>query len=400
MDNVLKARVVKALLEQVEKLKAEKRNHHLRALNASATKTKPKLVLHFDVNETIMVGDPAAGVSFEECLNMILAKSVLIREDGSSWADGSPVGSISSSSEALPPTLFTEWESPPGYTKYYRLNWDKEMSKNFTEAGKPGERYRGWYCKLEQALRLPAGQAGKADRRLSHDGVHFFLLPAFFKTISELARQGRTFAIVIRTFGTDISDVIAAIQAYVEGALHDIVADTEPVAEGKEGSAAPLLVLKHPPVQEVRLEFAWNGKYDKESGVFTLSREESGKTGKETEEGADQTGTSGNAGHFGERIDDEQEVVRVLQGGRHSISAAACTDDYAYWKAHQYTPSCGKPMWVTEGGGEDSFLHIFFDDNINNDAADSIVAIRSRGHDGQVRGLLIEVVLWIQCMAR
>ena len=35
---------------------------------------QPRLVLHFDVNETIMVADPAGGDSFEDVLNKMLAK--------------------------------------------------------------------------------------------------------------------------------------------------------------------------------------------------------------------------------------------------------------------------------------------------------------------------------------
>ena len=54
---------------------------------------KPRLVLHFDVNETIMVADPAGGDSFEDVLNKMLAKTAFVRrKDGASlhdeWKDG------------------------------------------------------------------------------------------------------------------------------------------------------------------------------------------------------------------------------------------------------------------------------------------------------------------------
>ena len=41
-----------------------------------------KLVLHFDVNETIMVGDPAAGIDFGASLNNIIAKAAFISKTG------------------------------------------------------------------------------------------------------------------------------------------------------------------------------------------------------------------------------------------------------------------------------------------------------------------------------
>ena len=43
------------------------------------TRRKPKLILHFDVNETIMVGDPAGGDTFEDCLNKMICKSAFVR---------------------------------------------------------------------------------------------------------------------------------------------------------------------------------------------------------------------------------------------------------------------------------------------------------------------------------
>jgi len=38
----------------------------------------PHLFLHFDVNETILVGDVAGGDTPEDCLNKIIAKSAFV----------------------------------------------------------------------------------------------------------------------------------------------------------------------------------------------------------------------------------------------------------------------------------------------------------------------------------
>lgn len=63
----------------------------------------------------------------------------------------------------------------------------------------------------------PSAGAQPVDSRLCHDGIHHFLLPAFFKTITELKARGREFTIVVRTFGHDVADVVAAINAFAEG---------------------------------------------------------------------------------------------------------------------------------------------------------------------------------------
>ena len=49
------------------------------------------------------------------------------------------------------------------------------------------------------------------------------LLPAFYQTLDGLRRSGRRFSIVLRTFGTDLPRVAAAINAYAAwGALNGL----------------------------------------------------------------------------------------------------------------------------------------------------------------------------------
>ena len=55
----------------------------------------PVLTLHFDVNETVMVGDPAGGDTYEQSLNKILAKSAFVRRVASP-----PTGARHGSGEA------------------------------------------------------------------------------------------------------------------------------------------------------------------------------------------------------------------------------------------------------------------------------------------------------------
>ena len=42
----------------------------------TAPRRPPRLVLHFDLNETIMVTDAAGGDDFSACLNKMVAKSI------------------------------------------------------------------------------------------------------------------------------------------------------------------------------------------------------------------------------------------------------------------------------------------------------------------------------------
>jgi hypothetical protein len=60
----------------------------------TTTRRLPKLVLHFDVNETILLVDEAGGDTFEDCLNKIICKSAMVmkeldeKQQPSHWSDG------------------------------------------------------------------------------------------------------------------------------------------------------------------------------------------------------------------------------------------------------------------------------------------------------------------------
>ena len=322
----------------------------------------PKLVLHFDVNETIMVSDPAAGNTLEETLNIIVSKSAMIHNTGSVWHHGLSVGTPHT--EMPTPPLHTAWEREPEFVPYIWYN--RNGAKTFTNPGEPGEIYREHYSRMEQALRVN----GAIDERLSHDGKYYFLIPAFFRTISELARHGRNFAVVIRTFGTDVDDVVAALQAYSEGALHlALEGQHQSLQEGDQDASVPQLELNHPPVAAVAIKTVWSGRYDKASKEFILECESN-------TDSAHPGAVTPNS-----KITDEQQVVNLLQGSSGCISATACQDDYYYWRDNNYAPQSGKPLWITRG--DSHFHHIFFDDNIHNNPNDSIVAVRARNLEGE-----------------
>ena len=142
------------------------------SVGSPTTTTQPHLFLHFDINETILIGDPAGGDTVTECLNKIIAKSAFVRTDDSDsssdapssdgnnptstikrspssgninsssthhikpthWWDGTPLLLSSSSSvhnSSTPPPLYTGWTWPSNTAPYYRTNY-KQYAKQFT----------------------------------------------------------------------------------------------------------------------------------------------------------------------------------------------------------------------------------------------------------------------------
>ena len=96
----------------------------------------PRLVLHFDVNGTVIITDPAAGLSFEDAIEKAL--------DQADWINSS----------TYPPTLKV---SKPAVTK----------------------------TQLADALKWPHGYPIVPE--LCMDGNHHFMFPSFYKAITELA---------------------------------------------------------------------------------------------------------------------------------------------------------------------------------------------------------------------
>ena len=79
----------------------------------------------------------------------------------------------------------------------------------FTEAGSAGHALRPHYEKLLSALSIPPERADAAAAcpiEQLHGG-RVFLLPSFLELVRHLEEEGRDYAIVFRTFGTDTKEV-------------------------------------------------------------------------------------------------------------------------------------------------------------------------------------------------
>jgi len=128
-----------------------------------------RLCVHFDVNETILIGDPAGGDTFEESLNKIIAKVAFVRcvppaeQKGGRWAewswhDGSPLDPALRTDDMPPPPLLPDaFSEPDGCRKFYHVKeLKKAFAKSFTQDGSPGVVYRAEYERLLAALKWPA----------------------------------------------------------------------------------------------------------------------------------------------------------------------------------------------------------------------------------------------------
>ena len=345
--------------------------------------SKSKLVLHFDVNETILIGDDAGGDTVEDCLNKIIAKSAFVKcppDDSSSqtegcvitttthyetshWWNGAPI--MNDQKVHQPPSpLYTGWQWPQHCCPYYRTKF-KKYAKTFTLEQQHGSAYRPLYELLKNSfLQLPSNAIGggansntdiesEDDSSLPPSHLFYRMLPSFFHTLVKLQEMNKDYTLVLRTFGDDLEDVALAIKDFAQG-KHPVYPSFR----------EPKLLL-----EECNM---YRGRYRVEQPI-----------------NGDDHG-DGNRNSIINSIYDlfdwndsskviasgDDELLNIIEGQ----SICGIQDDYKYWSGNDCVPSSGKPVWIhpKDEDGRVSYHHLIFDDNIHNDAKDSIVAVRSR----------------------
>lgn len=319
---------------------------------------EPKLIIHLDVNGTIMPADPTKCKHVKSMLNIHLSKQAFVRrvdeEDASQivWWDGTPFHK-GDRPPILPQFRYTchirEHYGEDHVSHEYPLedsvsledfNSIHDKCDNFTAKHLPGAVYEpelmNLMDKLEwkhtgidpviaDVLTLPVAQG----RRMN------IFVPAFLELLRYLHTSGRDFAIVIRTFGSDIPRLMPAFDLIARGLHPDL-----PVS-GCISSPSAVGFLGH----------------DVLSNDFKLSLSEP--------ESLDIIGSD--------------RIVSFLES-LPTRSVVMINDDYDWWKQHSFLPVFGKPVWVDLNNS--AVRHILFDDNVNIDPSDSIACVWLRGSDG------------------
>jgi hypothetical protein len=387
---------------------------------------KTHLFLHFDINETILLGDDAGGDTRDESIQKMIAKSAFVRmpllesstvKDSDSgdetawertqemepthWWDGQPIvesaadtniveggeeeGSNDSTStrrqlpQPQPPKLYTGWDWPPGCCPYYRTKY-KKYSKDFVFGGQQqqqqkrspghGHIYKPVLTACEDAL-LSSRNADGDDEDKKPDHI----LPAFYRTLQYLAEEDevnndydeqeveRKITIVFRTFGSDLDEISRVVTEFAQGRHPD-----------------------YPNVNCPQLSFPpgnlYQGRWRDMDGTISGSIDETTKAVYQLwTRDEKQLVASGDA-----------EILEFLKQQKHCIGIR---DDYQYWKKYNYDPTAGKPVWVPRYDDDCHPFddnrshascyydhHLLFDDNIHNLPHDGIACVRQQQGDG------------------
>ncbi|XP_069499374.1 uncharacterized protein [Ambystoma mexicanum] len=158
-----------------------------------------KLVLHLDLNNTILLSDAITGQGPKAALNSYLSTVM--------WGKLSPTGEWETLSE-VPSVLSPSEGAINFYTQFGR-------SDDFTNTSM-GQRFKNIHS--DHLHMLEWTYPPDKVFTLSEDGKSYhWILPSFFHLLKTLHLQGRHFSVVLRTFGTDLPKVLHALQCAVDG---------------------------------------------------------------------------------------------------------------------------------------------------------------------------------------
>jgi len=368
-----------------------------------------RLILHFDINETILLGDDAGGDTRQDSLQKLLAKSAFCQypsistatstttttSDSSSttnenkdedyndyiheivypthWWDGQVIGEETS----LPP-LYTGWDWPKGCLPYYRTAY-KKYSKHFVQRileTKKDDDIQTKNNNDDDPPLLPSHGhiyhpiLEECEYQLAKNGlVGNYILPAFYYTLESLVydpleqsnsksnnnRLGDSVRLVFRTFGSDLAHIANIITEF---------------AQGKH----PKYPHIHCPQLELSPDRLFQGRW--KSLPSSPSSSSSSYVYELWNTQETQVFASG-----------DEEILKFLK----SFSICGIRDDYHFWAANNWDPTAGKPVWVSRyDNGDNNNLdmdeqvyehHLFFDDNIHNIDDDGIVCVRKQRED-------------------
>ncbi|KAM4563403.1 uncharacterized protein PAE49_011487 [Odontesthes bonariensis] len=271
---------------------------------------RKKLVLHIDLNNTILVSDAVTGQGTVAALDYFLTTVT--------WGKMSKQGSwewLSDSPSLLPPCS----DAVSYYSRFGRI-------PGFTSVA--GRRFKGVLDEHLELLRWPKGTKG--DRELSVKGedgrMYHWILPSFFQLLRDLIQEGREFAVVFRTFGSDLPRVLRAMSRALNEGAHPLFPDLPDLKLNVDVTPGKIRCSK--------------------KGIV-LSRAEDRLSTRDGDRGLYQYMSS-----------------RQGLGG--------FQDHFDWWASNTFSIRGGKPLWIDPF--DQHVQHIFIDDNIRQNDEDTIVS--------------------------
>ncbi|XP_052802901.1 uncharacterized protein LOC128233064 [Mya arenaria] len=301
-----------------------------------------KLILHFDVNKTIVPVDSATGETVEAALNVYLSGLAQGKDREGEWHSKHVLAVAPDEQDDVSFYKFQEKRLLP------HINRDRKTFRynlmSFTD--KPqGSRYKPHLKELLNVLKWDFPYEETVHKDLTVPGNEawrfHFILPAFYKLLRYLVDQHKDFTVIFRTYGSDANSVLKSLRHAISNKLpfcHNLEEMSEDISD-------TVYVLR-------RSNF--------EPSVFSVHT------------------CAGDSESERVRVKTDEEMY-MWMSNMNGINAIR--DNVQDWLDHSFDSRFGKPLWVDSS--DERNHHVFFDDNIRPGNLDSIANIRLRHSAGE-----------------
>ncbi|CAG9326290.1 unnamed protein product [Blepharisma stoltei] len=362
---------------------------------------KRRLILHMDMNNTVIMKDEANGYSLDFTLSKILASecwgNIVEKEGAKIWKlnfnqlsflrPDPALVSYDEFADMQYPQKTPEEEPDPArrqvLNKENKISYCKLISE-FTLPGKPGYKFKSLFDKMQRCLSIPKPICDdygliptdeeekkeedteekkivitdEEDRDIIKQlfyGGKWLLIPSFYRMIQELKKSKREFSIVFRTFGSELSNVIDEFNLFCKG--------NHPLFNGKHGTPRLRFDGKSKS-RDMIIEDYNKGYISRNPGsedilvLGTLNRHPNSEDPEEYHAGAMDEGIVSIYRDF-------PSIQVAIQERLHRTASMAISDDFDYWYQNGKQSEYGKLLLIDQT--DYSTLQIFFDDNIGVD---------------------------------
>ena len=302
---------------------------HMEETKPGRTGGKRKLVLHFDIRNTVLVCDSVTNVSMEQALNSFLTGVAWGKANNSEWHWHSYTPSLTPPAPNTT-TIYKFLEKMLVKTPVDRTNL-RIATGDFTHTSM-GEGFLPVFQEHLQLLRWRQDPVEHLTMSGKNGKQYHYILPSVYRIIHKLYEDGRDFAVIFRTYGLDAKNVLSSLSHGLSG-NHPYFPNT-----------VEMNVNKIP------------GKVHRPSDqpiVFEI-QDKNAKNGE---------GTSVYSG--------DREIYTMLS---QTEGICAFQDDFPCWQGNNYHHRSAKPLYIDPH--DENVHHIFFDDNIRTFEHDSIVDVR------------------------
>ena len=358
---------------------------------------KPHLILNFDINKTIILGDKSKKLDIESGVKSCIVDYAwgIYDESTKKWNLTENYLSYKRPKPNLHNYYYymknkyplkAEEEIPDKDERYIK---NKEIKKirddlflEFLDKGQPGEKLYSTYMEYLQKLKIPENIMQEINKNNSKYPLFYkdlfynsyiYIFHSFFRLMIELQKNNRIFSIIFRTFGLDFDNVIKEFNSFCEGG--------HPIFNGEGGDEKYAKYYfdgtngsKDYRIKDNNIGVIYRFDEDINNTYLVLGTLKRIKAKKIDEL----------FNYYDEGID--QRKINIIKGGRKifeyisnnstngTINSFCINDDYEAWFKYDKKSICGKPMLVDPHNKEIEVF--FFDDNIE-DTDKSIVDYRN-----------------------